>query len=69
MCIRDRFYQYLILNSDGLTDYVKSHKIHDVLKQEQDIHATGQAILDLAVEHEAKDNISFVLAEIAGEPV
>ena len=64
-----QFYQYLILNSDGLTDYVKSHKIHDVLKQEQDIHATGQAILDLAVEHEAKDNISFVLAEIAGEPV
>ncbi|PCF89126.1 Stp1/IreP family PP2C-type Ser/Thr phosphatase [Staphylococcus intermedius] len=66
---RTQFYQYLILNSDGLTDYVKPHQLHELLNERKTIQEIGENMLTAAEEHEAKDNVSFILAEIAGEPV
>ncbi|WP_194745983.1 Stp1/IreP family PP2C-type Ser/Thr phosphatase [Staphylococcus chromogenes] len=66
---RIHFYQYLLLNSDGLTDYVPLKEIHNVLKSNATLAEVGEAIIELAKSYEAKDNTSFILAEIAGEPV
>ncbi|MCO4328229.1 Stp1/IreP family PP2C-type Ser/Thr phosphatase [Staphylococcus hyicus] len=66
---RIHFYQYLLLNSDGLTDYVPLQAIHDVLNQQTTLAEAGEALIALAKSYEAKDNTSFVLAEIAGDPV
>lgn len=66
---RIQFYQYLLLNSDGLTDYVPLKAIHDVLQSYDTITEAGDALMALATEYEAKDNTSFILAEIAGDPV
>lgn len=66
---RIHFYQYLLLNSDGLTDYVPLQAIHDVLNQLTTLAEAGEALIALAKSYEAKDNTSFVLAEIAGDPV
>ncbi|EGQ2723501.1 Stp1/IreP family PP2C-type Ser/Thr phosphatase [Staphylococcus pseudintermedius] len=66
---RTQFYQYLILNSDGLTDYVKPYQLHELLNEGKTIQEIGDDMLAVAEEREAKDNVSFILAEIAGEPV
>ncbi|HBK5950843.1 TPA: Stp1/IreP family PP2C-type Ser/Thr phosphatase [Staphylococcus pseudintermedius] len=66
---RTQFYQYLILNSDGLTDYVKPYQLHELLNEGKTIQEIGDDMLAVAEEQEAKDNVSFILAEIAGEPV
>ncbi|MCQ9301086.1 Stp1/IreP family PP2C-type Ser/Thr phosphatase [Staphylococcus hyicus] len=66
---RIHFYQYLLLNSDGLTDYVPLQAIHDALNQQTTLAEAGEALIALAKSYEAKDNTSFVLAEIAGDPV
>lgn len=66
---RTHFYQYLLLNSDGLTDYVKPEQIHDILMHAKDLKSAGDALLNVAQKEEAKDNVSFILAEIAGDPV
>ncbi|UXU54192.1 Stp1/IreP family PP2C-type Ser/Thr phosphatase [Staphylococcus agnetis] len=66
---RIHFYQYLLLNSDGLTDYVPLQAIHDALNDSMTLTETGEALIALAQSYEAKDNTSFVLAEIAGDPV
>lgn len=66
---RTNFYQYLLLNTDGLTDYVTKAEMHELLMQQEGLKATGDALLARAEENEAKDNVSFILAEIAGDPV
>ncbi|MBI5974563.1 Stp1/IreP family PP2C-type Ser/Thr phosphatase [Staphylococcus canis] len=66
---KTKFYQYLLLNSDGLTDYVRTEEMHEILREARDIKEAGTLLLNLAREVEAKDNISFIIAEIAGEPV
>ncbi|ARJ51658.1 Stp1/IreP family PP2C-type Ser/Thr phosphatase [Staphylococcus lutrae] len=66
---RTQFYQYLILNSDGLTDYVKAEQLHSILNEEVTLQEMGEKMLALAETQEAKDNVSFILAKIAGEPV
>ncbi|MCS4486216.1 Stp1/IreP family PP2C-type Ser/Thr phosphatase [Staphylococcus americanisciuri] len=66
---RTNFYQYLLLNTDGLTDYVTKQELHDLLCQPQDLKQAGDALLARAEQNEAKDNVSFILVEIAGDPV
>ncbi|QLK85832.1 Stp1/IreP family PP2C-type Ser/Thr phosphatase [Staphylococcus sp. 17KM0847] len=66
---RTHFYRYLLLNTDGLTDYVTPSEVHEVLNQHDILQQAGDALLARAEHNEARDNVSFILAEIAGDPV
>ena len=64
-----KFYDYLMLNSDGLTDFVRDPMIQDALIQEDDLETHGQNLIELALSHQTNDNVSLVLAEIEGDKV
>lgn len=66
---RLNFNDYLLLNSDGLTDFVRPHLIQEQLNQDLPLETQGQALLDLAQAYDSTDNVSFVLAEIEGDRV
>lgn len=66
---RMKFYDYLLLNSDGLSDFVRPKIIQQQLSQPISLEEQGQALLNLADEYHSTDNISFVLAEIEGDRV
>ncbi|GGA97236.1 protein phosphatase [Macrococcus hajekii] len=59
-------YDYILLSSDGLTDYTAESKIHELLSQPLALDEKGDALLQLALSSEARDNISFVLCELGG---
>ncbi|OEL02637.1 Stp1/IreP family PP2C-type Ser/Thr phosphatase [Staphylococcus casei] len=64
-----KFYDYLMLNSDGLTDFVRDPMIQDTLIQEDDLETHGQNLIELALSHQTNDNVSLILAEIEGDKV
>jgi len=66
---RLNFYDYLLLNSDGLTDYVRNYEIQEELKQEASLEDHGESLMRLAFAHESRDNISFILSAIEGDRV
>lgn len=66
---RLNFNDYLLLNSDGLTDFVRPYLIKEQLNQDLPLETQGQALLDLAQAYDSTDNVSFVLAEIEGDRV
>lgn len=66
---RLNFYDYLLLNSDGLTDYVRNYEIQEELKQEVSLEDHGESLMRLALAHESRDNISFILSAIEGDRV
>lgn len=66
---RTQFYQYLLLNTDGLTDYVTKQEIQELLVEPKTLRELGDDLLARAEVRAAKDNVSFILAEIAGDPV
>lgn len=66
---RTHFYQYLLMNTDGLTDYVTKSELQEILNEDASLNDLGERLLARAEENEAKDNVTFILAEIAGEPV
>ncbi|UXR77572.1 MULTISPECIES: Stp1/IreP family PP2C-type Ser/Thr phosphatase [unclassified Staphylococcus] len=66
---RTQFYQYLLLNTDGLTDYVTKQEIQELLVEPKALRELGDDLLARAEARAAKDNVSFILAEIAGDPV
>ncbi|PWZ95383.1 protein phosphatase, partial [Staphylococcus pseudintermedius] len=47
----------------------KPYQLHELLNEGKTIQEIGDDMLAVAEEQEAKDNVSFILAEIAGEPV
>ncbi|WP_436860700.1 Stp1/IreP family PP2C-type Ser/Thr phosphatase [Staphylococcus caeli] len=66
---KTKFYDYLLLNSDGLTDFVRDHHIQDLLMQAHDLETNGQNLIDLALAEDTNDNVSLILAEIEGDRV
>lgn len=66
---KTNFYDFLLLNSDGLTDFVRNHMIQEALMQETDLETHGQNLIELALSQDTNDNVSIVLAEIEGDKV
>ncbi|TDM03977.1 Stp1/IreP family PP2C-type Ser/Thr phosphatase [Macrococcus carouselicus] len=61
-----RRYNYLLLSSDGLTDYAPEKPLHQLLMHDMPINDKGQALIDFALNSQVKDNVSFVLCELGG---
>ncbi|ULG72837.1 Stp1/IreP family PP2C-type Ser/Thr phosphatase [Macrococcus brunensis] len=59
-------YDYLLLSSDGLTDYVPENQVHDIIMQETSLTDKGERMIKLALESEVRDNVSFVLCKLGG---
>lgn len=66
---RLNFYDYLMLNSDGLTDYVKNQEIQQQLNTEGTIEEHGKELMQLAMDYHSRDNVTFILAAIEGDKV
>ena len=66
---RTHFYDYLLLNSDGLTDYVRDYEIQELLSSNNSLDVHGNELLDLALAHDSKDNVSFILLKLEGDKV
>ncbi|MEP9851719.1 Stp1/IreP family PP2C-type Ser/Thr phosphatase [Staphylococcus aureus] len=66
---KTNFYDFLMLNSDGLTDFVRNHIIQEELTQENELETHGQNLIKLALSQDTNDNVSVVLAEIEGDKV
>ncbi len=58
-----------MLNSDGLTDFVRNHKIQEALLQDNELETQGQYLIELALTEGTNDNVSLVLAEVEGDKV
>jgi serine/threonine protein phosphatase PrpC len=66
---RFNYYDYLILNSDGLTDYVRDNQLQEIIEDNDSIDSIGSKLIEVALANDSNDNISFVLAEIEGDKV
>ncbi|MBF7018904.1 Stp1/IreP family PP2C-type Ser/Thr phosphatase [Staphylococcus sp. 18_1_E_LY] len=66
---RFNYYDYLILNSDGLTDYVRDNQLQEIIEDNDTIESIGLKLIEVALANDSNDNISFVLAEIEGDKV
>ncbi|MGO2109138.1 MAG: Stp1/IreP family PP2C-type Ser/Thr phosphatase [Staphylococcus equorum] len=66
---KTNFYDFLMLNSDGLTDFVRNHMIQEVLIQDNELETQGQNLIELALSQDTNDNVSLILAEIEGDKV
>ncbi|MCU5745750.1 Stp1/IreP family PP2C-type Ser/Thr phosphatase [Staphylococcus sp. SQ8-PEA] len=64
-----KFFDYLVLCTDGLTDYVRNHEIQAQLADNDGLNSHGKALLALSQQHGSKDNVSFIIAEIDGDKV
>ncbi|MGS0650393.1 protein phosphatase, partial [Staphylococcus arlettae] len=67
---KTNFYDFLMLNTDGLTDYVKNKPIQDILNDEDTtMDSLGHSLIDIALTNDSNDNISIILAKIEGDKV
>ena len=66
---RINFYDYILLNTDGLTDFVHDQTIHEALQQPNELAQQGQNLIELAKSSDTNDNVSLILAEIEGDKV
>ena len=66
---RISFYNYLLLNSDGRSDYVRNHERETLMNQSTSLNELGEALIQAALDHQSKDNVSVLLAEIEGNNV
>ena len=66
---RINYYNYLLLCSDGLTDYIRNDVIKDALLEELTIEQLGNKLIQLALDYQSRDNISVILAAIEGDKV
>jgi protein phosphatase len=66
---KTNFYDFLMLNSDGLTDFVRNHMIQEILIQDNELETHGQNLIELALSQDTNDNVSLILAEIEGDKV
>lgn len=58
----------LLLCTDGLTDVVAGEEIGPLVR-DLEIHAAAQALVDLALSRQAKDNITVVLLKMTQPPI
>lgn len=61
-----KLYDNILLSSDGLTDYVQEHVIHQLLNQSKSIDEIGTEMIDAALQSEVRDNVSFVIGRFGG---
>lgn len=66
---RINFYNYLLLTTDGLTDYVRNSAISESLNESLTVDELGQNLIQLALNLDSRDNISVILAAIEGGKV
>ncbi|WP_414052707.1 Stp1/IreP family PP2C-type Ser/Thr phosphatase [Macrococcus animalis] len=59
-------YIYLLLSSDGLTDYLEESEIHEIIFAHETVNSAGEALIDAAVNAGSRDNISVVLVPLKG---
>jgi len=55
---------YLLLCSDGLTNYASEEKIHSIIKANDDIEKTCSSLIDEANKNGGGDNITVVLIKL-----
>jgi serine/threonine protein phosphatase PrpC len=58
----------LLLCTDGLTDMVSAEEIRHVLAHHWDPQEACGALVDLALDHGGKDNVTVVLARYVAPP-
>src|SRR5699024_2979215 len=54
---KTNFYDFLMLNSDGLTDFVRNHIIQEELTQENELETNGQNLIKLALSQDTNDKV------------
>ncbi|TDM07308.1 Stp1/IreP family PP2C-type Ser/Thr phosphatase [Macrococcus lamae] len=59
-------YDRILLASDGLTDYVEEQFIHQVFNEEPGVEQLGSKLIQLALESDVHDNVSFVVGNLGG---
>lgn len=59
-------YTFLLLSTDGLTDYLEEEMIHSIIYNHNSIKETGNALIEASVNAGARDNISLVLVPLKG---
>ncbi|WP_414053927.1 Stp1/IreP family PP2C-type Ser/Thr phosphatase [Macrococcus equi] len=59
-------YQYLLLSSDGLTDYIDESLIHEIIYRSETVKDAGEALINACIEAPSRDNISLVLVPLKG---
>lgn len=57
---------YILANSDGLTDMVEDHEIEQVLRQDMDLTAKADLLVTMANEAGGLDNITLALIAVEG---
>jgi protein phosphatase len=66
---KTKFFDYLLLNSDGLTDFTLNQAIQEELMTDHTLEQHGQNLINLALANDSNDNVSVILAEIEGDKV
>ena len=66
---RITYYDYIMLNSDGLTDYVRNQRILEAFNEPKTVEQHGEQLIQLALHHQSKDNISVLIASIEGDSI
>lgn len=62
-----KFYDYLLLNSDGLTDYLHETDIQNIImSQPLSVEKLGDHLLEATIDAEGRDNITFILSPLEG---
>ncbi|MEB7407958.1 Stp1/IreP family PP2C-type Ser/Thr phosphatase [Mammaliicoccus sciuri] len=62
-----KFYDYLLLNSDGLTDYLHEDDVQQiVMSHKGTVDDIGETLIKETIEVEGKDNISLILYPFEG---
>lgn len=62
-----KYYDYLLLNSDGLTDYLREAEVQDIIMtHEGTTEDIGNSLIESTIEAEGKDNVSLVLCPFEG---
>lgn len=67
--LKTKFFDYLLLNSDGLTDFTLNQAIQEELMTDHTLEQHGQNLINLALANDSNDNVSVILAEIEGDKV
>ena len=67
--LKTKFFDYLLLNSDGLTDFILNQAIQEELMTDHTLEQHGQNLINLALANDSNDNVSVILAEIEGDKV
>ena len=67
--IKRTHFMIIFFELDGLTDYVRDYEIQELLSSNSSLDVHGNELLDLALAHDSKDNVSFILLKLEGNKV